>query len=309
MQKIILIVGPTASGKTDLSIKIAKEFNGECINSDSTQIYKGTDIATNKINSDEMQGIKHHLLSIREVNETYSVADFQKEARGKIRDIISRNKNPIIVGGTGLYVNALIMDYNFTSKDHISNFNNKFLHLSNQELWDLLDKIDNLEAKKIHPNNRNRIIRALEINKLNDNIKSNIIKNNKNYIYDNLLIIGLIPNRSDLYNKINNRVLQLTDRGLFDEIRSAYIKNNFNKSAQALKCIGGPEIIKFIEKEIDYEQCIELMQKNNRHYARRQITWFKNQLKGVNWFEHDYSNFDDVCNEIIIFIKQKYNNY
>ncbi|AUM62584.1 tRNA (adenosine(37)-N6)-dimethylallyltransferase MiaA [Spiroplasma monobiae] len=304
MNKIIVIVGPTASGKTDLSIKIAKEFNGECINSDSTQIFKGTDIATNKITSEETQGIKHHLISIKEVNESYSVADFQKQAREIVADLLEKNKTPIIVGGTGLYTNAVLMDYNFSSDDHIEGFEKKYENISNEKVWDILNSKDELEAKKIHPNNRYRVIRALEIIELNGVKKTEIIKDNKKYIYDNLLIIGLIPKRSELYSKINNRVLSLAKRGLFQEIEQAYKANKFNKEAQSLKCIGGPEIIKYLENKIDYDECIDLMQKNNRHYARRQLTWFKNQLQNVEWFEHDYENYDQITEQIVEYIKK-----
>ncbi|AUB31463.1 tRNA (adenosine(37)-N6)-dimethylallyltransferase MiaA [Spiroplasma floricola] len=304
MNKIIVIVGPTASGKTDLSIKLAKKFNGECINSDSTQIFKGTDIATNKITEEEMQGIKHHLISIREVNEKYSVADFQKDAREKIDEILKKGKTPIIVGGTGLYVNAVLMNYNFANEDHIENFEKKYDNFSNQEIWKILNSKDNNEAQKIHPNNRNRVIRALEIIEINKGIeKTKIIKDNKKYFYNNLLFIGLFPQRDKLYSKINNRVFILSKKGLFKEIENAYKANNFNKKAQALKCIGGPEIIRYLEKEITYDECIELMQKNNRHYARRQLTWFRNQLENIKWFEHDYENYDQITDEIVDYIE------
>ncbi|WP_339021607.1 tRNA (adenosine(37)-N6)-dimethylallyltransferase MiaA [Spiroplasma endosymbiont of Atherix ibis] len=304
MNKIIVIVGPTASGKTDLSIKIAKKFNGECINSDSTQIFKGTDIATNKITKEEMQGIKHHLISIREVNEKYSVADFQKDARKKIDDILKKGKTPIIVGGTGLYVNAVLMNYNFVNKDHIKNFEQKYNHISNEEIWHILNLKDKEEAKKIYFNNRKRVIRALEIIEINKGIeKTKIIKNNKKYFYNNLLIIGLFPQREKLYSRIDNRVFILTEQGFFKEIENAYKANNFNKKAQALKCIGGPEIIRYLEKEITYDECIKLMQKNNRHYARRQLTWFKNQLENIKWFEHSYENYDQITDEIVDYIK------
>ncbi|WP_342258402.1 tRNA (adenosine(37)-N6)-dimethylallyltransferase MiaA [Spiroplasma endosymbiont of Dioctria linearis] len=303
MNKIIVIVGPTASGKTDLSIKIAKEFNGECINADSTQIFKGTDIATNKITTQEMQGIKHHLLSIKEVNESYSVAEFQKHAREKIAKVLENEKTPILIGGTGLYINSVLMDYNFSSDDHIDNYAKKYDTKSNQEIWDFLNLKDSLEAKKIHMNNRYRLIRALELIELTGITKTKLTKDNKRYLYNNLLIIGISAKREELYSKINNRVLSLIEKGLFEEIQLAYKANNFDKRAQSLKCIGGPEIIKYFEKEIDYEKCIELMQQNNRHYARRQLTWFKNQLNNVKWFEHDYKNFEDISNEIIEYIR------
>ncbi|QGS51859.1 tRNA (adenosine(37)-N6)-dimethylallyltransferase MiaA [Spiroplasma tabanidicola] len=302
---IIVIVGPTASGKTDLSIKLAKEFNGECINADATQIFCGTDIATNKITTEEMQGIKHHLLSTKKVNETYSVADFQKDGRKAIEKILKNNKTPIIIGGTGLYINALLRKYNFKSDDHIPGFNKKFDNLDNNQLWEILNQKDSISASQIHPNNRYRIIRALEIYELNGIKKSDLIVDNKEFYYDKILFIGINPDRSLLHSKINSRVLKLVDMGLFEEIEKAWIDNDKNKNAQALKCIGGPEIIGYLNKEYDYQTAISLMQRNNRRYARRQITWFKNQLKETNWFTHNYKNFELMCLDIVNFVKKR----
>ncbi|AHI53037.1 tRNA (adenosine(37)-N6)-dimethylallyltransferase MiaA [Spiroplasma culicicola] len=306
MKKIIVIVGPTASGKTDLSLKIAKLFNGECINADSTQIFKGTDIATNKIKTEEMQGVVHHLISIKEVNETYSVADYQTQARTIIDKILKQDKTPIVIGGTGLYINALIMNYNFLFENQtIVGFKEQFEELSNHQLWEQLNQIDTLAANEIHVNNRNKIIRALEIIEYSKSLKSDLNKNNKTLFYDNLIIIGIKPDREKLHQRINERVLQLTDRGLFDEIKKAYEDNNFNASAQALKCIGGPEIIQYLKQEIDYDQTIALMQRNNRRYARRQMTWFRNQYDNVHWFEHQYSDFEQMCDQVLEFLKTK----
>ncbi|QBQ07617.1 tRNA dimethylallyltransferase [Spiroplasma gladiatoris] len=304
--KIIVIVGPTASGKTDLSIKLAKEFNGECINADATQIFCGTDIATNKITKGEMEGIKHHLLSIKKVNESYSVAQFQTDGRNAIDSIIKKNKTPIIIGGTGLYINALIRNYNFNSNDHIEGFIERYKNDTNQKLWDKLNILDPISASQIHPNNRYRILRALEIFKLNGIKKSELIIDNKNFYYDNIIIIGINPERNLLHNKINERVLKLVDIGLFEEIKNAWLDNNKNSKAQALKCIGGPEIIAFLNNEIDYNSTISLMQRNNRRYARRQLTWFKNQLKETKWFTHNYDDYQLMCLEIINYIKQIY---
>ncbi|ASP28110.1 tRNA delta(2)-isopentenylpyrophosphate transferase [Spiroplasma corruscae] len=304
MKPIIVIVGPTASGKTDLSIRIAKSLNGECINADSTQIFKGTDIATNKITLEEMDNIKHYLLSIKEVNETYSVAEFQKDARNFIDKIHKMNKIPIIVGGTGLYINALLMNYKFSGDDHIKDFSKKFDELDNIELWNILNNIDKIEANKIHPNNRYRVIRALEIIELNKNSKSNIIKNNKTFYYKNIIMIGLEPKREELYVRINNRVLDLVNRGLIQEIELAYKMCEYNESSQSLKCIGGPEIISYLKGKITYESAIEEMQKNNRHYARRQLTWFKNQFDCIKWYEFSYINFEETCNSILTYLKK-----
>ncbi|AKU79588.1 tRNA (adenosine(37)-N6)-dimethylallyltransferase MiaA [Spiroplasma turonicum] len=303
MKPLVVIVGPTASGKTELSIKVAKRFNGECINADSTQIFKGTDIATNKITDEETFGIKQHLLSIKEVNENYSVADFQNDARNIIEQMFNENKLPIVVGGTGLYINALLMNYKFLKENHIPNFSSRFNKIENSELWKLLNEKDHDEAKKIHINNRYRIIRALEILEINNEKKSSINKNNKSFFYKNIIIVGLEPIRSQLYDKINNRVLYLVKKGLFDEIALAY-KNCIYKNSQALKCIGGPEIIKYLNKEISYEESIELMQKNNRKYARRQLTWFKNQFNNVKWFNYTYDKFELVCEDVLEYLEK-----
>lgn len=303
-KKIIIIVGPTASGKTDLSIKLAQAFNGEVINADSTQIFQGTDIATNKITPAEMQGIKHHLLSTKTVTESYSVAEFQKEARELISSIRSQGKTPIIVGGTGLYINALLFNYNFVEAQHIPDFKDRYEHLTNEALWNLLNQQDSQAAQAIHPNNRYRTLRALEIIESSGLEKTQIIQNNKTYYYsqDELIIIGLAPNREQLYQRINQRVVELVKKGLFAEITKAYEACG-QASSQAITCIGGREITMFLKKQINYEECIELMQKNNRHYARRQFTWFKNQLQDCTWFEYDFSGYEQICQDILKLIK------
>lgn len=308
MSKIVVIVGPTASGKTDLSVILAQKFNGECINADSTQIFQGTDIATNKISESEMQSIPHHLFSIKKVNESYSVADYQRDGRKIINEVLERGKLPIIVGGTGLFINALIMNYNFNSKEHIPDFENKYSNLDNQELWNVLEKIDKEAALSIHPNNRYRVLRALEIFEINGQVKSTIIKNNKHMFYDEVIIIGIEPDRKLLHKKIEDRVLKLVEKGLFEEIKKAWSDNNYNETSQALKCIGGPEILSYLKNEINYERCIELMQRNNRRYARRQLTWFKNQFEDVKWFNHDYQNFQVMTENVSNYIHLKLNN-
>lgn len=303
-KKIIIIVGPTASGKTELSIKLAKAFNGEIINADSTQIFEGTDIATNKITKKEMLGIKHHLLSIKKIYESYSVADFQKDSRLIIDQILNKNKVPIVVGGTGLYISALLLKYSFIPYKHNVEFSDEYNHLNNQEIWNILNKKDSESAQKIHVNNRYRILRTLEIIKTSGQKKSKIIEHDKQFYYneDDFIIIGLNPNRNQLYERINARVLALVENGLFEEIKTAYY-NCQKRITQALQCIGGKEIIMYENNEINYDECIDLMQKNNRHYARRQFTWFKNQLKTCIWFNYYFQNFQDICKEIEEFLR------
>ncbi len=300
---IILIVGPTGSGKTDLSIKVAKTFNGECINADSTQIFSGTDIATNKITEKEMQGVKHHLLSAIPVTGTYSVADFQKQGRDIISKLLSNNLVPVIVGGTGLYINGLIKKYNFPEEQKSELYNPELDKYNNQQLWNMINEFDPIEAKKIHVNNRQRLLRANSLIFNKEFLKSEIIQNGHEPFFPNkLIIIGLNPNRANLHEALNNRVNRLISKGLFEEIQKAYEDNNYNDAAQALKCIGGKEIVKYLKGEISYEQAILDMQTANRRYARKQITWFKHQLENVQWFEYDLIDFDKTCQAIIKYI-------
>lgn len=301
---IIIVVGPTASGKTDLSIAIAKRFNGECINSDSTQIYEGTDIATNKITFDEMEGIAHHLLSVRTVTESYSVAEFQMDARKIIQEIMDDNKTPIIVGGTGLYVNALIKNYFFPKFTKDLGYQEQFNDIDNQTLWNKLNNSNPDWAASIHPNNRQRVLRTLEIAEQISEIPEAPSGDNV-FFYDNLIIVGLLPDRNMMYEKINARVLRLTEKGLFSEIESAWIANEYNASKPALRCIGGPEIISFLKNDMTYEEAIEKMQQHNRNYAKKQLTWWTKQLPETKWFEHTYDNFDEIVEKVLIYIENK----
>ncbi|WP_146637892.1 tRNA (adenosine(37)-N6)-dimethylallyltransferase [Spiroplasma clarkii] len=189
--------------------------------------------------------------------------------------------------------------------EHIPGFEKQFEQLSNLEVWQKLAALDHQAALKIHPNNRYRTIRALEILQSTGQTKTDIIENNHQYFYESqdLIIIGLAPNREQLYQCINQRVLRLIKQGLFIEITNAYNATDFQLT-QALTCIGGKEIIQYLMQKINYETCISLMQKNNRHYARRQFTWFKNQLPDCHWFEFKMENFDNACEDIIKLIKR-----
>ncbi|WP_338970918.1 tRNA (adenosine(37)-N6)-dimethylallyltransferase MiaA [Spiroplasma endosymbiont of Labia minor] len=295
----VVIVGPTASGKTDLSIELAKKFNGEIINADSTQIFKDLDIATNKITKKDMQEIPHYLLSTIDVTDSYSVAQFQQAAREYMHLIWSNNKLPIIVGGTGLYINALLKNYNFSKDYHIDGFLEMCDAKTNEELWNWLKEVDPDDASLIPLSNKKRIIRSLELYNITKQTKKERNAGNDTFFYDNFFIVGLNPMREELYAKINNRVLELVDKNLFNEIELAYIKNNKNRQAQALKAIGAPEIISYLNNEISYEQAIENMQASNRKYARRQMTWFRNQLSEINWYDFKFEDYNKIKEKII----------
>ena len=230
MEKVIVIVGPTGVGKTKMGVALAKYFNGEVISGDSMQIYKTMDIGTAKVTVDEMEGIKHHLIDIKEPTESYSVKDFQDEVRLKIKEISSRGKLPIIVGGTGLYIKAALYDYEFgeSQMDH-QEYVNKYQDHTNEQLYDLLLKIDEVSAKELHPNNRQRVLRAIAIYESTGVKKSETLaKQNHELIYD-ARFIGLTLERDILYERINQRVDLMMKQGLYQEIEKL-MKKNYSSS-------------------------------------------------------------------------------
>lgn len=291
--KPIVIVGPTAVGKTALSIALAKKYNGEIINCDSTQVYKEMDIATAKVTTKEKENIPHHLLDIKNIDEEYSVYDFQKDCRNKINEIISRNKTPILVGGTGLYIKAVLYDYNFeeetTNKDYSS--------YNNEELYNLLISVD--PNNQIHQNNRKRIERAL--NYYYETGKPFSMKETTQKLVIDAHIIGLTTSRDILYDRINKRVEMMLKTGLLEEAKYIYDTNIRNKAV--LTPIGYKELFPYFENKETLENCIELIKKNSRHYAKRQYTWFNNQMN-VNWFNVDFNNFFNTIDEIVNFIEK-----
>ncbi|WHQ37560.1 tRNA (adenosine(37)-N6)-dimethylallyltransferase MiaA [Spiroplasma sp. SV19] len=298
-KKVILIVGPTASGKTDLSIKVAQQFRGECVNADATQIFNELNIATNKITLAEQAGIPHHLLSIIDLNDNYSINSYQKEGRVILNQLWAKNKLPIVVGGSGLYINALLKNYQFSNQGRDLAKAKEYEQDSNQALWEKLAAIDPLESAKIHPNNRKRVWRALEYYFQNGTLKSiNDQAHNKWYVEP--YIIGLFPDKAELYQRIIERVQSLTERGLFAEVKTAYEYCNYDVTKQSMKIIGCPEIIQYLKGEVSYEATLAAMVQANKIYAKKQMTWFKHQLKNVHWYPFHYAQFEDVCHQIIL---------
>ena len=293
MEKVIVIVGPTGVGKTKLSIELAKKFNGEIINADSMQIYKHLNIGTAKVTDEEKENIVHHLLDIKELDEDYTVYNYQKDARNKITEITNKNKLPIIVGGTGLYIKACLYNYEFKEESSIKN---NYKDIDNETLYNMLLEIN--KETNIHPNNRQRIIRAL--NYYNEN-KTNIDKKDSSdtLLYD-ATIIGLTTDRNSLYERINKRVDIMFEQGLLEEVKDLYNKKIYTKPV--ITGIGYKELYSYFNKEKDIEEVKELIKKNSRHYAKRQYTFFNNQFK-VNWFNID-NNFNNTVEEIIQFIRK-----
>lgn len=289
--KVICIVGPTGVGKTKLSIELAKIYNGEIINADSTQVYKGLDIATAKVTEEEKENIKHHLFDIKEITEDYTVYDYQRDARNKIEELIKNDKTPILVGGTGLYIKACLYDYKFeeeTIKQDYSNY-------TNEELYNELISID--PTTEIHINNRKRVERALDYYYSNNETISSKEKTDK-LLYD-VVFIGLTTDRENLYDRINKRVDIMVKDGLLLEAKKIYDTNIRTKAV--LTPIGYKELFPYFEKESSLEECLELIKQRSRRYAKKQYTWFNNQMK-INWFNTNYEDFNKTVEEIKKFI-------
>lgn len=288
---VIVIVGPTGVGKTKLSIELAKKLNGEIINADSTQIFKGLDIGTAKVTEEEKENILHHLFDIKNIDEDYTVFDYQKDARNIIKKVEEKNKQPIMVGGTGLYIKACIYDYRF-EKEFIKY---DYSTYSNEELYEILKKID--PNSTIHINNRKRIERAITYYKINN---EPISKKQKADILIPAIIIGLTAPRNILYEKINRRVDKMLENGLEKEAKKIYDTNIRTKAVMTPICY--KELFEYFDLKISKEEAIEKIKKRSRNYAKRQYTFFNNQLD-VKWFNTDFDNFDNTVNEVINYIK------
>lgn len=277
MEKIIVITGPTGVGKTKLSIMLAKKYNAIIINGDACQIYKELNIGTAKIKEEEKCGIEHLLFDIKSPNEEYSVSDYQKD----LRDLLNKykNRNIIIVGGTGLYLTAGLYDYKF------SKLNTKdYSKYSNEELYVMCKEID--ENCDIHVNNRIRLENFLN--------REDKVQVDSKLLYD-VKFIGLTTKRNILYERINKRVLKMFQEGLVDEVRKLIDKYGITSILK--RAIGYKEVIKYLNNEISLEECIELIQKNSRHYAKRQYTWFNNKMQ-INWFDVDFNNFENTYKKV-----------
>jgi len=280
MQKVLVIVGPTASGKSDLGIELAKQYNGEIINGDAIQVYQGLDIGSAKISESEMAGIKHHLLDYVAADEDYNVARFKNDARDKIKKINDNGKLPIIVGGTGLYIRACLYDYDFPAQieDRIE------ISLSNEELYNKLKEVDPEALKKIHINNRQRLLRAYEVYlRTGIPFSKHIAKQKHEQLY-NSLIIALDMDREELYKRIDLRVEKMFEKGLEQEIRSLLAKG-ISFEMRSMQAIGYKEFKDYIQGDLNIEELKALIKKDTRNFAKRQYTWLRHQLP-VKWFHY-----------------------
>lgn len=282
---VVVIVGSTAVGKTELSIEIARKFNGEIISGDSMQVYRGMDIGTAKITTEETKGIPHYMIDIKEPDEEFSVADFKTYVQKYIDEITNRQKLPIIVGGSGLYIQGALYNFNFSERKRNQAITEKLEKeledKGNDFLYNRLKKIDPKQAEKIHPNNFRRVIRALEVYEVTGKTMSTYHQEQNNEPLYDIIYIGLEMERKLLYNRINKRIDMMVENGLEAEVYDLY-KRGF-KDYQSMKAIGYKEFIPYFEKEQSLERSIELLKRNSRRYAKRQNTWFKNKMD-ITWY-------------------------
>lgn len=296
-KKCIVIVGPTGVGKTRLSIFLAKRLNSEIISADSMQIYKYMDIGTAKVEPKYQKEIKHHLIDIVEPNENFNVEQFQSLCIDKIEEISAKNKIPIIVGGTGLYINSIThkLEFNTVKSDEKLRYELENIAESqgNQKLHKMLEDIDPESASKIHKNNVRRVIRAIEVYKLTGHKFSEINDKFDHYNDDyDFYIIGLNDDREILYERINQRVDEMIDEGFMAECK--YIYELTDENSQSIQAIGYREAFMYLDNEISFKDMVSLMKKNSRKYAKRQLTWFR-QDERIHWMNlEDFNKFEDI---------------
>lgn len=291
MKKVLVVAGVTGVGKSAFGVKLAKLFNGEIISGDSVALYKELTIGSAKIHPDEMDNIEHHGIDLLTLKDKFNVRDFQRYGRAMIDEIIERGKLPIIVGGTGLYIRALLYDYEFQEEQEVDL--DWMETLSNDELHQELSIVDSQQAALIHKNNRKRVIRALSIAKTSQKSKTELISlQSHSLVYDALILSCMLP-REQLYHRLNLRVEKMMEAGLLEEARQAAAIAGWDHPAMA--AIGYKEFKAYFDGDIDLETAVGLVQRNTRRFAKRQITWFKHQMP-CRWV--DMSNENDVSQTI-----------
>ena len=301
--KVVVIVGPTASGKTALSIELAKRIGGEIISSDSMQIYKDMNIGTAKVTKEEMQGIKHYLIDFVPPNQRYTVSDFKKDATRAIKEILREAKIPIVVGGTGLYVNSLIYGIEYQDMQFDEEYRNKLMKIAETEeglnnLWEQAQKIDPESMKKISKKDKKRIVRVLEIYKATGKTKTEqeILSRKKEIEYD-FKIFGISMDREQLYERINKRVDIMINQGLEKEVRNLLEK--YSEFPTAMQGLGYKEVVEYFNGILTRGEMIDKIKQESRRYAKRQLTWFRKNKQTI-WLDGekptDY-NVDLICSD------------
>lgn len=293
--KIICVVGATASGKTDLAVKLAKAVDGEIISADSMQVYKNMPIATAVATKEEQDGVPHHLVEFLDTDQTFSVADFVERAKVLIDEITARGRVPIVAGGTGLFVDSLVKNISFSQVGSNAEIRNELAEKSNEELFEKLLELDPKSAEDIHPNNRKRVIRALELcmsgtSKTEQNENSMLIDSP----YDALYIGIGYQDRQKLYDRINKRVDLMLEAGLENEARQMLGKQGLT----ARQAIGHKELQPYIDGNITLDEAVEGLKRETRHYAKRQLTWFRRN-ENINWLYADEMSRDELVEKAV----------
>ncbi|MBS4539925.1 tRNA (adenosine(37)-N6)-dimethylallyltransferase MiaA [Clostridium sp. D2Q-11] len=308
---LILIVGPTAAGKTAISIEVAKKINGEIISADSMQIYKYMDIGTAKVTKNEMDGINHYMIDEVFPNEDYSVSDFKESAYNYIDKIYTKGKLPLVVGGTGLYINSLVYNLDFTQAVSNPKLREKYYNIAeekgNHYIHELLKEVDEKSYLRIHENDTKRIVRALEIyyetGKPMSKKYNKLREPNPDF---NIIIFGITMDRKKLYKRINYRVDLMIEEGLVDEVKSL-LEKGYDKELVSLQGLGYKEIIRYLEGNMTLEEAVELLKRDTRRFAKRQLTWFRRDDR-IKWIDLDkYKNKEDATKQIISIINDKIN--
>lgn len=308
LKPLVILVGPTAVGKTAASIGLAKALNGEIISGDSMQIFKGLDIGTAKITKEEMQGVPHHLIDIKEPWETFSVAEFKRLADEAIADIHDRGKMPIIVGGTGFYINSVLYEYHFGEADTDEAYRAELEQYAeahgNEALWNILQEKDPDSAAKLHSNDTKRVIRALEVLHVTgipaSERQSTVDKQTMRY---NAVYIALNMPREVLYDRINRRVDIMIQDGLEAEVRNA-LANGVAQDALSMTSIGYRQMIQYFNEEISFDRAVELIKRDTRHFAKRQLTWFRHD-PNIQWVDKWGKTDEQVEAELLAIVHDK----
>ena len=300
-EKVIVICGPTASGKTALSIELAKKINGEIVSGDSMQIYKDMDIGTAKPTKEEMQGIKHYLIDFVSPDKRYSVADYKQDAKKMIREIIKKGKVPIIVGGTGLYIDSLIYEIDYPNIEFDEKYREKLENEVNEkgleELYERARKIEEQAIEKISKNDKKRILRILEIyHATGKNKTEQEIESRKKEVEYDYKVYALKWDREKLYERINKRVDIMIEQGLIEEVKSVYKK--YNKFPTAMQGLGYKEVVEYLENKTTKEEMIEIIKQETRRYAKRQMTWFRKNKQTI-WLNAE----NEIQNNIKIILE------
>ncbi len=306
---LIILTGPTAVGKTDLSIQLAKEVNGEIISADSMQVYKNMNIGTAKVTKEEMCGIPHYLIDELMPEDEFNVTVFQKLAKQAAETIYAKGKIPIVAGGTGFYIQALLYDVDFAEDENDYSYRNELEELASEKgaefLHQMLAGIDTEAAENIHANNVKRVIRALEYYHLTGKkISEHNKEQRKKESAYNFVYFVLTMNRDRLYERIDRRVDQMLENGLLEEVKSLK-KAGYHKDMVSMQGIGYKEILDYLDGKYDYERAVTLLKQDTRHFAKRQLTWFKRERFVTELDKDSFSSEDELLAYMLSILKDK----